>query len=99
LPAHLPSAARPVRKPTPPSGLRASLLADIDEPISDLARVEIGTTLADTFRSLSGQPDRSPAAIDIRAVELAREHLAAHACEQTPASTLEQISGTDRFTL
>ena len=95
----LPFVADPVQKPTPTSGLLASLLADIDEPISDLARVEIGTTLADTFRSLSGQPDHRPVAIDIRAVELAREYLAAHACEQTPASTLEQISGTDRFTL
>ena len=39
------------------------------------------------------------ATIDIRAVELARDYLAAHAGEQTPASTLERISGTDRFTL
>ena len=95
----LPFVADPVQRPTPATDLLASLLAHIDEPISDLARVEIAATLADTLRSLSGQTDRSPAAIDIRGVELAREYLAAHACEQTPASALEQISGSDRFTL
>src|SRR6185312_13094307 len=33
------------------------------------------------------------------AVELVREYIAAHACEQTPAETLEQIAGIDRFTI
>jgi AraC-like DNA-binding protein len=28
-----------------------------------------------------------------------RDHLASHAREQTPAATLEQIAGTDRFTI
>ena len=37
--------------------------------------------------------------IDVRAAGLAREFLAAHAREQTPASALETITGTDRFTL
>jgi AraC-like DNA-binding protein len=37
--------------------------------------------------------------VDIRAVELVREYLAAHPREQTPASTLEKIAGTDRFTI
>jgi AraC-like DNA-binding protein len=95
----LPFVAEPVQQPTPASHLVASLLADIDEPISDLARVEVATALADTLRSLSGRPDHRPVRIDIRAVELARECLAAHASEQTPASTLEQITGVDRFTL
>jgi AraC-like DNA-binding protein len=95
----LPFVADPVQKPTPTTHLVASLLADIDEPISDLARVEIAAMLADTLRSLSGQPDHRPVPIDIRAVQLARDYLAAHASEQTPASTLEQITGADRFTL
>jgi AraC-like DNA-binding protein len=77
----------------------ASLLADIDEPISDLARAEMAATMADTLRSLAGHPGRRPARIDLRAAELARDYLAAHASEQTPASTLEAITGTDRFTL
>jgi AraC-like DNA-binding protein len=94
----LPFVADPVQKPTPTTRLLASLLADIDEPISDLARVEIATTLADTLRALGGRPDH-PVAIDIRAVEVARDYLATHAREQTPASILEQIASTDRFTL
>jgi AraC-like DNA-binding protein len=95
----LPFVAEPVQKPTPTTRLLASLLGDIDEPISDLARVEIAATIADTLRSLSGRPAHHPATIDIRAAELARDYLAARAREQTPASTLEQITGADRFTL
>ncbi|HZD71433.1 MAG TPA: AraC family transcriptional regulator [Actinomycetes bacterium] len=95
----LPFVADPVHKTTPSTRLVASLLADIDEPVSDLARVEIATTLADVLRSLGGRPDRRPLTIDTRAVELARDYLAAHAGEQTPASTLERITGIDRFTL
>jgi AraC-like DNA-binding protein len=93
--AALPFVADPVQKPAPAI---ASLLADVDEPISDLARAEIVTAVADVLRALGGTPEpRAP--IDLRAVDLAREYLAAHACEQTPASTLEDITGTDRFTL
>jgi AraC-like DNA-binding protein len=32
-------------------------------------------------------------------VELARDYLAAHACERAPSSKLEEITGVDRFTL
>lgn len=95
----LPFVADPVPKLTPATRLVASLLADIDEPISDLAKTEIAATLADILRSLGGRRGSSPVAVDVRAVELARDYLAAHAREQTPASTLEQITGTDRFTL
>jgi AraC-like DNA-binding protein len=95
----LPFIADPVQKSTPTTHPVASLLADIDGPISDLARVEIAATLADTLRSLSGRPEHRPVTIDIRAVELARDYLAAHAGEQTPASTLEQVTGADRSTL
>jgi AraC-like DNA-binding protein len=37
--------------------------------------------------------------VDLRAVTEAREYLAAHATERTQASRLEEITGTDRFTL
>jgi AraC-like DNA-binding protein len=94
----LPFVADPVQKPAPTTRFLASLLDDIDEPISDLARVEIAAALADTLRSLSG-PAHRPVPIDIGAVELARDYLAAHAREHTPASTLEQVTGADRFTL
>jgi AraC-like DNA-binding protein len=95
----LPFVADPVPKLTPATRLVASLLADIDEPISDLAQTEIAATVADVLRSLGGQRERRPLAIDVRAVQLAREYLAAHASEPTPAPTLERVSGTDRFTL
>jgi AraC-like DNA-binding protein len=95
----LPFVADPVQDPSSASRRIASLLADLDGPIDDLAHAAIAATLADALRALGGRPDRGPAAIDVQAVELARDFLAAHACEQTPASTLERITGTDRFTL
>jgi AraC-like DNA-binding protein len=91
----LPFVADPVQKP---ARAIASVLADLDEPISDLGRAEIVAAVADVLRALGGAPVPSPT-IDLRAVELARDYLAAHAREQTPASTLEEITGTDRFTL
>ena len=95
----LPFVADPVPTSAPATRLVASLLDDIDEPISDLARAEIAATLADTLRSLGGRAGRDPATIDLRAAGLARDYLAAHASEQTPASTLEAVTGVDRFTL
>jgi AraC-like DNA-binding protein len=95
----LPFVADPVQKPTEAARRVAFLLTAFDDPVSDLARVEIAATLADSLRSLSGRPDHRPVTIDVRAVVLARDYLAAHACEQTPASSLEQITGVDRFTL
>jgi AraC-like DNA-binding protein len=95
----LPFVADPVQKLTPAVRPIASLLADIDDPISELSCAEIAVAVADCLLSLSGRPDSRPATVDIRAVELVREYLAAHAREQTPASTLEKIAATDRFTI
>src|SRR6266700_6375273 len=95
----LPFVADPVQELTPVARSLASLLADIDEPISELSCVVIATAVADGLMSLSGRPDRRRATVDIRAVELVRDYLAAHAREQTPASILEEIAGTDRFTI
>jgi AraC-like DNA-binding protein len=94
----LPFVADPVQKPSEATRRLAFLLTELDDAISDLAHVEIAATIADVLRTLSGRADR-PVAIDVRAVELARDYLAAHAREHTPASTLEQITGADRFTL
>src|SRR5438132_1952387 len=66
----LPFVADPVQKPTPATRLVASLLADIDEPVSDLALVEIATTVAGALRSLGGRHDDRSATIDVTAVEL-----------------------------
>jgi AraC-like DNA-binding protein len=95
----LPFVADPVQQPTATTCLIVSLLAEINEPISDLAHAAIAAMIADTLRTLSGRPDRRPVTIDTKAVELARDYIAAHARAQTPASTLERVTGTDRFTL
>src|SRR5947207_11770978 len=97
--SELPFVADPVQRPTETTRPVACLLAEVDDPVSDLARVDMAATVADALRKLSGRPDQRPAAIDIGAVKLARDYLAAHAREQTPASTLELITGSDRFTL
>jgi AraC-like DNA-binding protein len=93
--AALPFVADPVQAPT---RAIASALADIDEPIGELARVEIAAAVADALAALGGRAQRRTT-IDLRAVQLVREHLAAHARDQTPVSALEEISGADRFTL
>jgi AraC-like DNA-binding protein len=95
----LPFVADPVQKPSTTARRVAFLLAELDDPVSDLARAEIAATVADALRTLGGGPESGPPAIDVRAVELARDYLATHAREQTPAATLERIAGTDRFTL
>jgi AraC-like DNA-binding protein len=95
----LPFVADPIQQVVPAARLIASLLADIDEPINELSSAEIAVEVADGLGSLSGHPGRRRAAIDSRAAEIVREYLAAHAREQTPASILEKIAGTDRFTI
>ena len=95
----LPFVADPVQEPKATAEPIVALLADIDDPISELGSTEIAVTVADGLLSLSDRPDRRRATVDIRAAELVREYLAAHAREQTPASTLEEIAGTDRFTI
>jgi AraC-like DNA-binding protein len=93
--APLPLVPDPVQRATPAI---ASLLRDIDEPLDGLACVDAATTVADTLRSLAGGT-AGRAAVDDRAVALAREYLDAHAVEQTHADVLEQVTGVDRFTL
>lgn len=95
----LPFVADPVQEPTPAVRPIASLLADIDDPISELSCAEIAVAVADCLLSLSGRRGRRRATIDLRAVGLVRDYLAAHAREQTPASILEEIAGIDRFTI
>jgi AraC-like DNA-binding protein len=94
----LPFVADPVCDPSPATAEVVRLLDDIDEPLGDLGRTEAAAAIADALRSLAGaKPAAGP--IDLRAVELVRDHLAAHVCEQTPATTLEKIAGLDRFTI
>ena len=95
----LPFVADPVQEPTPAARPIASLLADIDEPISELGSAEIAAAVADALLSLSGHTSFDRATVDMSAVELVRDYLGAHASEQTPASILEKIAGIDRFTI
>jgi len=97
--ADLPFVADPVQRRTDTTPRIAALLADFDDPLSDLARVEAAATVADVLRTLAGRAGHRSLAVDAAAVELAREYLAAHAREHTPAATLEQVTGADRFTL
>jgi AraC-like DNA-binding protein len=95
----LPFVTDPVQPVGPATRRLAGLLSDIDEPVSDLYRTDIAATVADLLSMLAGQPGHDRAVIDVRAADLAREYLAAHAAEQTPAAVLETITGADRFTL
>jgi len=96
--APLPFVAEPVHDRTPAAAPLLPLLSDLGDPLGDLARSDAAASVADVLRALADRPEHE-AAIDLAAVARVREHLAAHACEQTPASTLEQIAGLDRYTL
>lgn len=95
----LPFVADPVHEPEPATRPVVALLADLDDPISELGCAEIAVAAADCLLSLSDSRSRRRASVNIRAVERVREYLAAHAREQTAAATLEGIAGIDRFTI
>jgi AraC-like DNA-binding protein len=97
--AELPFVADPVQEAIPVSRRIASLLIDIDEPINELSSAEIAAAVADSLVSLSGKARHRQARIDLTPVQLVREYLTVHACEPTPASTLERVAGIDRFTI
>jgi AraC-like DNA-binding protein len=94
----LPFVAEPVHDSGPATDGLAGILAGLDDPVGDLARSDAAEAVACLLLALSGRPqDRGP--IDLAAVARVREHLAAHAGEQTPAAELERIAGLDRYTL
>jgi AraC-like DNA-binding protein len=95
----LPFVADPVQDPTPAARSIAALLTDIDEPVGELSSAAIATTVADGLLALSGRDGRGGSRIDVPAVEAVRDYLAAHARDQTPAGVLEEIAGSDRFTI
>ncbi|HZQ66188.1 MAG TPA: AraC family transcriptional regulator [Gaiellaceae bacterium] len=96
----LPFVAEPVQRGTASVRAVADLLADLDEPIDDLALAGIAAHVADELRALAGAraPSRS-IDLDLLAVRRVHEYLRAHACEQVPASVLERVAGTDRYTI
>jgi AraC-like DNA-binding protein len=94
----LPFITDPVHDLTPATHPLTSVLDDIDEPIGELGRAEIATTVADVLVSLSGRPPRRTA-IALAAVERVRERLASCPREPAPAGELERIAGIDRFAI
>src|SRR4051812_35558187 len=92
---YLPFVADPVQEPSAPV---IAALAELDEPVDGLALVALVTAIADVLREREGGKGHV-APIDLRAVELVREHLDAHAVERTAAATLESIAGIDRFAI
>jgi AraC-like DNA-binding protein len=97
--APLPFVGEPVHRNARAAQQLVALLTDLDDPVGELQRADTVAVVADLLRSLAGVRAPTQAPVDRKAVELVREHLAAHACEQTPAATLERIAGTDRFTI
>jgi AraC-like DNA-binding protein len=96
----LPFVPDPVHGPTPTTRALALLLRDVTEPISELAAADIAAAVGDALQSLSRSPVPAPRpATDIGAARRVREYLAFHPAEQTPASVLEGIAGTDRYTI
>jgi AraC-like DNA-binding protein len=76
----------------------ADVLSDIDEPVDEVRLASIVGSLADVLAVLAGR-EVVEGQVDRRAVERVRDHLVAHAREQTPASELEAIAGIDRFAI
>ena len=96
----LPFAAEPVHDVTARMAPMLRLLADIDDPIDDVARPVAVAMVASILCELAGQPGGDAGgSLDLAAVARVREHLAAHAREQTPAAELERIAGLDRYTI
>jgi AraC-like DNA-binding protein len=94
----LPFVSEPVQDVTPQTRSLAEILADIDEPIGDLLRVDIAACVADGLSSLSG-PFRRPGRLDMPAMERVRERLAADPRDHASAAELERIAGVDRYAI
>ena len=95
----LPFVVDPVQDSTAVTSDLVSFLNEIDDPISDLGRLQIAATVAGALCVLTGRRDQNAGVMNVAAIELVRDYLAAHARERTPASALEQIAGMDRFTV
>ena len=94
----LPFVADPVQDGAPATRELERLLDEMDGPVSDLATHEAAAAIAAALVALGGGGE-AEGPIDLAAVERVRDYLAAHACDQTPASTLERIAGIDRYAI
>jgi AraC-like DNA-binding protein len=94
----LPFVDEPVHDPAPVTAELVRILDGLDDPLDDLGRSDAAAAVARVLRELSGASEPG-GRIDLAAVARVREHLAAHAAEQTGAAELERIAGIDRYTL
>lgn len=92
----LPFVADPVCDASAATAALAALLADIEEPIDQLARTDAATVIADGLSAAAGAPVADDA-IDMAAVRLVREYIDAHPTHETRAEQLERIAGIDRW--
>jgi AraC-like DNA-binding protein len=92
----LPFVADPVQDSSPVTAAVVALLADIDEPIDELAGADAGAVIADGLLAVAGAP-AAAGAIDLAAVRSVREYIDAHPTDQTRAEQLERIAGIDRW--
>ena len=95
----LPFVPEPVHDLTPAMRPLAEALADLDEPLGELAAASVAAAVADALNALGERPAERRPALDAAALEHVREHLAAHAGEPAPAAELERIAGADRFSI
>jgi AraC-like DNA-binding protein len=94
----LPFVADPVQDGTAATRELERVLGEMDDPVSDLGRHEAAAAIAAALVALGGGAE-ADGPIDLAAVGRVRDYLRAHACEQTPASTLERIAGIDRYAI
>ena len=66
---------------------------------SESSRAPTSQRWSQTHCAPSAGERRPRGPLDVDAVDRVREYLAVHAAEPTPASTLEEIAGADRFTI
>ena len=94
----LPFAAEPVRDACPATAGLVGLLADIDEPLDELAAVAAAAAVADALEAAAGRT-QAGGAIDTAGLTAVREHLSAHPTAKTRAADLERIAGIDRWSV
>jgi AraC-like DNA-binding protein len=95
----LPFVPEPVHDVTPATRPVAEALADLDEPLGELAAATVVAAVADALSALGERRAERRRGVDAAALERVRAHLAAHASEPAPAAELERIAGADRFSI
>ncbi|QYC42277.1 HTH-type transcriptional repressor of iron proteins A [Nonomuraea coxensis DSM 45129] len=87
----------------PPSGMDPSLLACLrrmDEPLGELARLDVALLVADALRRHAGGPTPDgPGPLAVAALTRVRELIAADPAARRTVAELERVSGLDRWTL